>query len=340
MFLNLKNKRVETIAQQQIKGVHPKTYRDEARERNSREHKEVKSHRQPHNIGSKKQTGSTAFSTIQPSHASFTNMNAQFKIKIKDSSDRDPAEVLNSSQEKLDSYRLARVTSAYRKIKRFDHNEGSYMVEDLQKSQERVKRTVKPQKVVKKEALNSMMHNYICMTEADDSESKVMEKINSGRSEIMQELLDPFLELFAHARTERFKERSYSHRDLEIKRSTDKDSRLLSRERKKQSNDILIKDDDKPASAREHETVETFITNFYDRLEKAREKVDIMGNSKKYKYVESPSLSLFQRLYEDIELFVQNFYELCLKQMDQQLKKCEKSVAQLAAEEQKARQRQ
>ncbi len=33
-----------------------------------------------------------------------------------------------------------------------------------------------------------------------------------------------------------------------------------------------------------------------------------MSNSKKFKYIESPSISLFQKLYEDVEIFISNFY--------------------------------
>ena len=51
-----------------------------------------------------------------------------------------------------------------------------------------------------------------------------------------------------------------------------------------------------------------------------------MGSSKKYKYVESPSINLFDQLYQDIEVFVEQFYQLCLKQMEDQLKKHEMAI--------------
>ena len=49
-------------------------------------------------------------------------------------------------------------------------------------------------------------------------------------------------------------------------------------------------------------------TVFFGRLDKAKEKIQEMSNSKKFKYIESPSISLFQKLYEDVEIFISNFY--------------------------------
>jgi len=37
--------------------------------------------------------------------------------------------------------------------------------------------------------------------------------------------------------------------------------------------------------------------NFYQKLGKVKEKIDTVGSSKKYKYVESPSLNIFEQLY-------------------------------------------
>jgi hypothetical protein len=77
--------------------------------------------------------------------------------------------------------------------------------------------------------------------------------------------------------------------------------------------------------------------NFYQKLGKAKDKIDKVSNSKKYKYVESPSVNIFEKLYEDIESFVSEFYQLCLGQMEMQLKKCEKTVSQLLIQEDKSR---
>ena len=71
-----------------------------------------------------------------------------------------------------------------------------------------------------------------------------MEKMNTGREETLNEMLEPFLELFSQqSQPEKMKERSYSHRELEIKRSLDRGSKF-EKDRKKKSNEILIKDED------------------------------------------------------------------------------------------------
>ena len=122
MFLNLKHKRLgETITLQQDKSTkHPKTHRDESREHPSREHKEIKSHRQHQpKATNKKQIGTTAMSTMQTPNPP---VNMQFKIKIRDPFEQDWTDSLSRSQDKIDSCRLERVTSAYRKIKKFDNN--------------------------------------------------------------------------------------------------------------------------------------------------------------------------------------------------------------------------
>ena len=93
------------------------------------------------------------------------------------------------------------------------------------------------------------------------------------------------------------------------------------------------------SSEKGSESIQDFIMNFYLKLGRAKERIDTMGSSKKYKYVESPSINIFEQLYEDIESFVSNFYELCLKQMDVQLRQCEKTVSQLLDEEDKSRKR-
>lgn len=100
MFLNLKNKKIaETIASQQAKlTYHPKTHREDSQERNSKEHKEIKSYRQYQNVMPKKQLGSTAVNTTQAANNSFANVNNHFKIKIKDSQDTSSLENLNKSQ--------------------------------------------------------------------------------------------------------------------------------------------------------------------------------------------------------------------------------------------------
>lgn len=58
---------------------------------------------------------------------------------------------MSRSQEKIDSSRMQRVASAYRKIKRIDNNEQSSVLEEAEKSQERIKKAGgKPQKAAKK----------------------------------------------------------------------------------------------------------------------------------------------------------------------------------------------
>ena len=44
----------------------------------------------------------------------------------------------------------------------------------------------------------------------------------------------------------------------------------------------------------------SFISKFYSKLDRVKEKLGSMSNSKKYKYVDSPSINLFEQLYEDI----------------------------------------
>ena len=83
--MSIYKKYVDNINYQQNKQVnHPKTHRDQIKDKNSKEHKEIKSYRQHQNGHNKKQVGSTAVSTLQPSNASFSNINPHFKIKIKD----------------------------------------------------------------------------------------------------------------------------------------------------------------------------------------------------------------------------------------------------------------
>lgn len=137
MFLNLKNKKIaETIANQQAKVTanHPKTHREDSHERLSREQKEIKSYRQHQNAAGKKPPASTALHTIQVNNNSFTNINPHFKIKIPQY-DKEGTENLSKSQEKIDSFRMEKVTNAYRKIKKIDNNDHSYLIEDLDRSQ-------------------------------------------------------------------------------------------------------------------------------------------------------------------------------------------------------------
>lgn len=248
MFLNLKNKKIaETIANQQARFTvnHPKTHREDSQERLSREQKEIKSYRQHHqNVGGKRQPPSTALHTIQANNNSFTNFNPHFKIKIPQF-DREGTENLSRSQEKLDSFRMEKVTNAYRKIKKIDNNDHSYFIEDLERSHEKVRKTAgKPKTGPKKELHANITKNHVCATEAaEEQDLKVMHQMNSSRTEMLHELLRPFLELFAKPTNTTIKERSLSHRELEIKRSLEKSSRPGAKERKKKSNEILIEED-------------------------------------------------------------------------------------------------
>lgn len=63
------------------------------------------------------------------------------------------------------------------------------------------------------------------------------------------------------------------------------------------------------------------MANFFGRLDRAREKVESLNNSKKFRYVESPSINAFQRLYEDIERFVSSLYSVCVKEFDSHFQK-------------------
>ena len=122
MFLNLKGKKhVESIVPPQSKqSNHPKTHRDDLRDKPRRDCKEISSYRQ-HNQRHQ-QPGSTAVSTLQPSNTSHSNFGPHFKIKIKEHTEHE-----HQGQEKVDSYRLARVASAYKKIKRVETQEASFV---------------------------------------------------------------------------------------------------------------------------------------------------------------------------------------------------------------------
>jgi hypothetical protein len=62
---------------------------------------------------------------------------------------------------------MERVASAYRKIKKIDNNDCSYLLQDLDKSQEKIRKVGgKTKGVPKKELLANMTRNHICATEA------------------------------------------------------------------------------------------------------------------------------------------------------------------------------
>ena len=50
--------------------------------------------------------------------------------------------------------------------------------------------------------------------------------------------------------------------------------------------------------------METLVADFFGRLDRAKEKMEQVSQFKKFKYVESPSITLFEKLYQDIETFV------------------------------------
>jgi hypothetical protein len=66
---------------------------------------------------------------------------------------------------------MKRVASAYKKIKKYDNVETSYIVNEGEKSHERLKKIVNKgnKMIVKKELLNKIANNYICATEAEDN---------------------------------------------------------------------------------------------------------------------------------------------------------------------------
>lgn len=140
MFLNLKNKKVLDVINQQTTKTsnQPKTHRDQYQEHHSKEQKEIKSFRQNQNYYTKKMIGSTAVSTIQQNNSSFSisnNPNYANNLGAKyQQIGRNSMQSQNKSQEKLDSHRMKRVASAYKKIKKYDNVQTSYVVNEGQKS--------------------------------------------------------------------------------------------------------------------------------------------------------------------------------------------------------------
>jgi hypothetical protein len=88
MFLNLKSKRVETSLQQHLKAHnHPKTQRDERPERTSKEHNERPTKKPVPNVMIKKQTASTALTTMQAG-SSYSNVAHHYVIQRLDSTEK------------------------------------------------------------------------------------------------------------------------------------------------------------------------------------------------------------------------------------------------------------
>jgi hypothetical protein len=59
---------------------------------------------------------------------------------------------------------MERVASAYRKIKRIDNNDSTFLLEETEKGK---KVTAKPHKAGKKEIINNLVKNYVCATESE-----------------------------------------------------------------------------------------------------------------------------------------------------------------------------
>jgi hypothetical protein len=120
MFLNLKSKRVETALQNHLKTHnHPKTQREERPERTSKEHVEIRPKKPAPNAMIKKQTASTALTTIQPG-SSCSNVAHHYIIHRIESLEKDGADSFSKSIEKMDSQRSQKIANAYRKIKKYD----------------------------------------------------------------------------------------------------------------------------------------------------------------------------------------------------------------------------
>lgn len=119
MFLNLKNKRVETALQNHLKAHnHPKTQRDERPERASKEQCDRPNKRAVPSVMIKKQTASTALTTMQAG-SSCSNVAHHYVIHRLDSTEKE-GESIGKSIEKLDSQRSQRIANAYRKIKKHE----------------------------------------------------------------------------------------------------------------------------------------------------------------------------------------------------------------------------
>lgn len=89
MFLNLKSKRVESALQTHLKAHnHPKTQRDERPERSSKEHCERPNKKPVPNLIIKKQTASTALTTMQAG-SSYSNVAHHYVIHRIDSIEKD-----------------------------------------------------------------------------------------------------------------------------------------------------------------------------------------------------------------------------------------------------------
>lgn len=71
MYLNLKSKRVMDVLNSNLR--HPKSQREELLERSSKDHKESKTNRQTNTAFNKKQTASTAMTTLQHANSSHSN---------------------------------------------------------------------------------------------------------------------------------------------------------------------------------------------------------------------------------------------------------------------------
>lgn len=130
MFLNLKSKRVETALQQHLKThIHPKTQREDRPERLSKEHAEIRTKKPAQNAMIKKQTASTALTTLQPG-SSCSNVAHHYIIHRIESVEKEGAESFSKSIEKMDSQRSQKIANAYRKIKKYDGIEHRVHTED------------------------------------------------------------------------------------------------------------------------------------------------------------------------------------------------------------------
>jgi hypothetical protein len=120
MFLNLKSKRVEAALQSHLKvHNHPKTHREERPERTSKEHTDLRPKKPVPSVMIKKQTASTALSTIQPG-SSCSNVAHHYIIHRIESIDKEGAEPFSKSIEKIDSNRSQKIANAYRKIRKHE----------------------------------------------------------------------------------------------------------------------------------------------------------------------------------------------------------------------------